>query len=67
LEVLVLLLLTSSLHSRLQPLQVVQPGKSNLVQPSAARADSHRPWYQTTQVRHQLEATGIRKADRTGK
>ena len=48
LEVLVLLLLTSSLHSRLQPLQVVQPGKSNLVQPSAARADSHRPWHQTT-------------------
>ena len=48
LEVLVLLLLTSSSHSRLQPLQVAQPGKSNLSQPSAARADSHRPWHQTT-------------------
>ena len=48
LEVLVLLLLTSSRHSRLQPLQVAQPGKSNLSQPSAARADSHRPWHQTT-------------------
>ena len=48
LEVLVLLLLTLSLHSRLQPLLVAEPGKSNLSQPSAARADSHRPWHQTT-------------------
>ena len=48
LEVLVLLLLTSSLHSRLQPLLVAEPGKSNLSQPSAARADLHRPWHQTT-------------------
>ena len=48
LEVLVLLLLTSLLLY--QPLLVAEPGKSNLSQPSAARADSHRPRHPATHI-----------------
>ena len=60
LEVLVLLLLTSSRHSRLQPLLVAQPREPNLVQPSAARADSHRPRHQTTRgERWKASTTGL--------